>query len=409
MKKTLILIAAQFIFFATFAQTFKSKIESVKSDGFYKIQLSPEIIAKSKNQLADLRLISSDGKEIPFILNSDPASFYEQDFVAFPIEENSNKGNVQTIVIKNPNDQTINNLVLEMKNAFGEKKIRISGSDDKKNWFMLHQGFPFTVSGDAENTKVYQAIDFPKADYKWFSISLIDTMPLSLNILRVGNYKQKVIFGNYTLVPVKKFIQKDSSDKKSYVQIILTEANVLDKLKVFVSNPEQYLRDVNLKSYQSIMSDSKVYAVDERMLTLNSDLENSFIISNTEAIKINNMVLSIENNDNQPLKIDSIQLQQLTTYLSAKLEKGKLYYLQFGDSTLEAPVYDLKYFENKIPRDIQVIKNLAVEVNAVELSIKGNKTLNTKIFIWIGLILAGLLLAYMTNKMLKEVKKRENG
>jgi hypothetical protein len=403
MKKNLLFISVQVLFCAAFAQNFKykAKVTEVKSTGFYKIQLSPEIVAKSNKDLADLRLTSSDGREIPFILNHEPATFYEQDFVPLKIEENSTKGNIQTLIIINTKSQSINNLVLEMKNAMGEKKIRISGSDDKKNWYMLHQGFPLTVPGDASSTKIYQAIDFPISDYKWFSISLIDTIPMALNILRVGNYKQKVIFGNYSTFPLKNFIQKDSSDKKSYVLITLKEPNAADRMKVFISKPEQYLRNA---SYY-ITREEEFHEV--MNVILNSDLENCLDISSI-GIKINSIPLTIENNDNEPLKIDSIQLQQLTKYLSAKLETGKTYFLQFGDTTLEMPRYDLVYFANKIPRDIQIINHQEIESNSGGIVIKEN-TSNTKVFIWVGLILAALLLAFMTNKMLKEVKNREKG
>jgi hypothetical protein len=72
------------------------------------------------------------------------------------------------------------------------------------------------------------------------------------------------------------------------------------------------------------------------------------------------------------------------------------------------PRYDLVYFANKIPRDIQIINHQEIESNSGGIVIKEN-TSNTKVFIWVGLILAALLLAFMTNKMLKEVKNREKG
>ncbi len=416
MRKTHISLFILLTANSAIAQNFKykTKINTVETNGFYKIELSPQIIARSKYSLADLRIIAEDGTEIPYIINNEVASFYEKDFIPFPINENSSKGNTQTLIIGNVNHQAINNLVIEMKNAYGEKKIRISGSDDKKNWYMLHQGFTFTVPGDENNTMVYKAIDFPMANYTWFSIALIDTMPLSLNILRVGNYTQKVIFGKYSTLLRTLFYQRDSSDKKSYVKILLEEPNLVDILKINVEKPEQYLRYGNLymkylgmdtvNGYKEITSRSYSNEYPSQSITLNSDVENAFTI--TDGRKIINMFLVIENKDNQPLKIESIELQQLKTYLSARLEKGKTYFLQFGDSTLEEAQYDLKYFENKIPKNIPIINHLGIQSNHPnQHALKENKNYN-RLFIWLALGLAGIVLAFMTTKMVKEIKNK---
>lgn len=388
---------------ASFAQNFKykSQLSPVNKNEFYKIEVSPEVVARSKYFLADLRIIGEDGTEIPYIINNEVASFYEQDFNVYPIIENSSKGNTQTIVIDNSSMQAINNLVVEMSNAEGEKKIRISGSNDRKNWFMVHQGFTFEIPSDENSTKIYKALNFPMSDYKWFSIAIADTMPLSLNILRIGNYTQKKFFGNYSKLSNVNFKQKDSSDKKSYLNISLNEPNLMDKLTLLISKPEQYLR--NTKAYIKYSSDKSLPNFPTVTHTLNSDFENSFSI-NSQA-KISNILLIIDNNDNQALKIDSISLLQLKTYLLAKLESGKKYFIQFGDSTLESPDYDLKYFENKIPHNIAILVHQSIETNprAKESALKIKS--NNALFIWIGLGVVGLLLAFMSYKMLKEVKK----
>jgi len=74
MKKFSIIFLLIGSFTSCFAQkTFKyeSAINKISQDGFYKIYLSPEVIARSMADLSDLRIVSSKGKFVPYAIGTE--------------------------------------------------------------------------------------------------------------------------------------------------------------------------------------------------------------------------------------------------------------------------------------------------------------------------------------------------
>jgi len=411
-KKYLLLTMIMMLGIIGQAQDFKykAKINEIPKTGFYKLELSTEVIARAMPNLMDLRIIDNKGKEVPYIFTKETISTSDQHFHLFPIEMNNSAGNDQMVIIGNPKGEAIDNIVVEMKNAIGDKKIRIKGSDDNKNWYMVHQGTTFTLPGTDNNVTIFKAINFPKTDYKYFSIEFLDSVAMPLNILRIGHYANKVTYGNYVSIPNTSFTKKDSSDKKTYVQIVLPYPNLIDKIKFTITKPEQYLRSGEIY-FKSVISEVENPTLRKERITqynlstsfeLNSEQDNIFNFNNDSKTGVVNIV--IDNKDNEPLEISSIELMQLGSFITAKLEKGRTCYLQFGDSTLNGPEYDLQYFENKIPHDIPVIHHDAVQVRTAK-DIRKEKQNDNRLYVWIGLGLAGILLAFMTNKMLREIKK----
>lgn len=57
---------------ASAQKTFKyhAKLDSVKSAGFYKIELPPAFVAKSNAALSDIRIVDARGKFVPYITSA---------------------------------------------------------------------------------------------------------------------------------------------------------------------------------------------------------------------------------------------------------------------------------------------------------------------------------------------------
>ena len=116
----------------------------------------------------------------------------------------------------------------------------------------------------------------------------------------------------------------------------------------------------------------------------------------------------IENDDNRPLQLNGIEAWQLTRYMKTYLEQGHKYRLVYGDSIAVAPVYDLNYFVDSIPKVLPTLVVLESKEqvtpltnNAIEKSLSWYEN---KLFIWIAIIAIILLLSFMSWKMLTEMK-----
>jgi hypothetical protein len=108
----------------------------------------------------------------------------------------------------------------------------------------------------------------------------------------------------------------------------------------------------------------------------------------------------------------------------ADLEKGNHYVIRFGDDSIPAPIYDMTYFKDKIPKKPDVIgsgirkdisgkriavtsaqkKKILAEAESTHL---GDNLFKDKRVIWAAIGIVILLLGLMTMRMLKEMKAKE--
>jgi hypothetical protein len=122
---------------------------------------------------------------------------------------------------------------------------------------------------------------------------------------------------------------------------------------------------------------------------------------------VKHLLLRIVNEDDQPVHVEAAQAIQVKHYLLAYLEKDKQYVLRFGNDTVYAPKYDLRYLEDSlVTYELPVVatgqrKALSVQQTAVfeTYSIWKDRRL-----IWAALAVVVVILGWMSVKMLKEMK-----
>jgi hypothetical protein len=397
---------------------FKSKIEAVPKNGFYKIILSSDINARCNNNLQDLRMMDNDGKEIPFLLKKESSYQQESDFNEYTILENSTMGDWQTLIVENPYKTSIDKLLFEMKNAEADRMVRINGSDDKQKWFVVKDNFSFSSYQNESSANVFNYVTFPLTDYKYYRVEIKIKNKLPLNILKAGYTNTIAKAPSFNQINGLTFTRKDSK-KKTTLNFICNPSNRIDKLVFSISAPSLYHRNAmlfkeveeNNNLYESnlgSMKKYKRYLPSSASFEISSDKETVFITSDFLGnVKTNSFIVEISNEDNEPLQLNSIKGYHLVTTISAELKKDKNYFLYFGDSLLIAPSYDIVYFETKISDSVSLLKT----GNVLPKSIKEETEYNgnaDKYLVWIGLGIVGLLLLFVISNMLKNMKKDED-
>ncbi|MEO8415800.1 MAG: hypothetical protein ABI472_19210 [Ginsengibacter sp.] len=405
-KKTLhkIGICLVAFFLTTKAQSqsnykYKAPLESVVATKFYKILLPPQVVAKCKDGLEDIRVFDEDGKQVPYILQEDLPAFKTENFTEFPVIKFTREKDKQThIILKNTSGHAIDNLLLFIKNMVASRAFSITGSDDSIHWFIIKENIYLenTFSNDRDNT--INALSFPKSNYTYFQIIILGENVIPFNIIKAGIYKEDILYGKYTELPGSVVIQKDSLDKKSYAQLRFNDFYRINKLHIHVQGPKYFKRSFSIRQ---INTSNNNFVKDGYLV---SDSANSFIINS----KTNQLQLVINNEDNAPLTIKAADAYQLNISVLTYLQANKEYYLYFGDSTAQSPKYDLGFFKD------------SVEKNPVELSVKTIETNNAlheknktpgsgigKRTLWIIITGILLILSFFTFKMMREVDKKK--
>ncbi|HPI54792.1 MAG TPA: hypothetical protein PLU10_08875 [Chitinophagaceae bacterium] len=415
-----LLFFLQFLAVMVNAQQFthKAKVDNqlIQAKGFYALQLSPEIIAHSELSLHDIRLFNDKGKEIPFLVKRETEDKVNTAFHEFTILKNENGDKLQEIIIQNTPRKPLHQMAIEVRQADADRMISISGSNDRINWFVVRDKFSFSLPNQESGTKVIRSLQFPETDYAFYKIEIQKGNKEALYIDRIGYITDSITHPNYQEIAGIQYTRKDSA-KKTILHFTCTPGNRIDFLEFITKSPERFLRKATLTL--TTIAQEKQYSVNKsypksrnfestaQNFELNSAWPHMMDVSSILAQQHSTeFTIEIENDDNEPIQFSAIKAYQLNTQLIAELKPTETYFLYVGDTNLDAPVYDLVYFEHQIKAELPTIHlgklQLKSTVMAQEFTNK-----NDKKFVWIGLSIVGIILLLLSGQMLKTLQKEK--
>lgn len=378
---------------------YKARLGDANQSAFYKILLPPQVIGRCQNDVADLRILDEQNHQIAYIVKQDAAQFSESSFVEFPIIKKEKEKDKQThITIENKTGKPISDLLLVTANIDARRGVNISGSNNLKEWYIIKEGVWLDNFFSTKEEELVQTISLPTVLYKYFQITVIGQDILPFNVVKAGIYTQNYTQGKYISIPQPNISQKDSIDKRSYIRLKFDQAYRIDKLILEVDGPKFYKRGLNV--YDGNFINTKTpFAV-----YISPGISEMFLGS----AKSRELLMVINNDDNIPLKIKSVKAFQLNQYLLAYLEKNKPYHLAFGDSTAQAPIYDLKFFKDSIGTNPQAISVETVQESQQKPVAVQPKNNSGKIWLWSIIAAVSVLLLLFVFRMIKEIN-RANG
>lgn len=377
---------------------YTSVVNEVPKPGFYKIVLPPPVVARCKNGINDIRILDDKGRQVPYILKADPQQFVENNFIAFPVLSVTKETDKQThVVITNTSTRTVSELLLVIRNTDADRTVTISGSDDNKQWFVIKENIQLSNIFNTGGDRFVQSLSFPASSYPYFKIIINGKDLLPVNIVKAGIYDFNAHQGNYLPVPGPVIVQKDSSDKSSYVSLRFSDNYQLDKLELEVAGARFYRRTFYITSGKDNVPAASG-------LVLRSGIAPAYPVN----VKAGRLTLIIQNEDNPPLLVSSVKAYQLSRYLLAYLEPARRNRLVFGDSAAAAPRYDLNAFTDSIGNSAAVIATGAVVATGV-LATAATPPVNPyrTIILWGVILLVLALLLVFTLRMMKEINNKE--
>jgi hypothetical protein len=382
---------------------YKSKVDTVSKPGFYKIVLSPEIISESNPEYSDIRIFDSKHNEVPYILSSEQKATERTGFKEYELLENNYlpKQKITRVVVHNPSKKTLSALTLIVRNSDVEKEITLKGSDDKSHWYIIKSDFPVHSDDFYEGTSQKMVFNFPGSNYEFFELTMNDKKKDPIQIIKVGYYDSEVAKGLYTAIPDPAISQTDSIKvKKSYIRLTFDRPYEISKLEVSFTGPELFMRQCYLGLYAS--SHKKQVFEEFVSFTASSKFPS---LCEFEKIKNKELTVIIENLDNPPLKVIKAKAYQLNKYLIVSLKPHEEYYIYFGNSKLQAPIYDLAYFSDSIAKSISDIRTSPI-IDLYSAGKKQNVFFN-KTTVWIAIGVIILLLGWFTIRLAQDVNKEK--
>lgn len=379
-----------------FAQDFrfKARIDSVQGAGFYTIHLTPAITAHLKTDYSDLRIADESGRWIPFIIRNGLGTVTKEQIVEFPIVSNKIIDSGRTeLILKNTADTSVDKLRLFLKNTAVSRNGVISGSNDLKNWYIISPIF-INRSFETTGTEYIQECRFIPSDYQYFKLIINNLQNDPVNILRAGIYTKSY----YEPPPIFTFHQNTrfqikEEGNKTIVTITEPVARHIGQLCINISAPKYYSRLLT------------IHLPDEQnkpgQLIASYDLLSSACFE-FPVIKMQSLLLVINNRDNPPLTIDTMATAEPNIFATAYLDEGHQYHLLMESDSATQPDFDLLHFKDSIPALARFA--YPAQVTAVESSEKKTSSFFQQWFIWPILFGVLLILFLLVKGLLKDMK-----
>lgn len=390
-----------------FAQDFRWKVEipKVDSSGYYNIFLRPEITAKLNKKFSDIRIFEQQDNEVPYIRQSEEDEFKTAESTELKIMQNEHKiaKKYTMALIHNSQKLEFENFVLVIKQTDAEKWLHLSGSDDLKNWHILKNNTRYQSEFSDSATAEIRILDMPKTDYEYYKLLIFDYNKEVINLEKVISYKTIDKEKEYTEVMQPSFFQNDTTEEtKTLLKINFTEMQYIDKIVFEISNPKHYLRKAELtkndtatgKKIRIDYHDSK-----QQDFYLCSDSTNELTLSKYTAKEL---FLVVENNDDINLTFSNVKAYQENEYLTVFLEKGKRYYINFGNKNVPAPIYDMKFFRNKIPANKPTLNVSEITKLIDDKNKTGGSIFIKPFFLWIAFGIVIVILALISVKVFRK-------
>lgn len=398
----------------SFAQTdgykFYSQLDTVKSPGFYNIELGPALNAHIKPNYSDVRIVNESGKWIPHVLHN-PSTEKTNHPVDFDLKftKTESPGFNTILIIENSTKNSINNIGLSITNTEAERFCTLSGSNNQQNWFVINDSVLIKPVPAIENTVNKFTINFPPSDYRFFKIIINNKNKYPFLIKGISSssaaysdidspfYNRKKIEN-----PAATVLQKDSG-KITYVKITQQQPFHVDKISLELSGVKYFNRkaDLFIPDGEGHSFSSPGRFLQSIGVSNNSTLEYNFPLTKSKVF-----YLLINNEDNLPLKVNKVGSFCSNYFLTAYLDTGNNFRLIMDNQSAVAPNYDLSNLDNKITDSIPLLPTSNTSPVAENIT-PNTKTDNNKWILWTSIAAALLILLFFTSKMLKEVDKRK--
>lgn len=376
-------------------------------DEWHKIILPNEILKHVENSLNDIRILGIteqlDTIEAPYILLRQKEEVMEQ-LVPFKMinQVKNDRGYFYTFEVKQANE--VNYIKLDFGQQNFNWRINLEGSNDQDEWFSIVEDYRLVAIKNNLTDYKFSDISFPATRYNYYRLQIkeSETKPrLNSSFLQL----KKITRGVYNDFPIKNLTAKeDKKNKTTIIEFNLEQPVPVSYLAINAENEFDYYRKITIQYLSDSLKTEKGWKYNYRNLAtsmLNS-IEPNIIKFNSK--KLQKIRLIIENQDNQPLKINQILVKGYEHQLIARFSESADYFLAYGNPNAKKPNYDIDNFTSKIPSTLDKLTLGTVEEIEKSPLFKPEPLFKNKLWLYgiMGLII--LLLGWFSLMMIRSDK-----
>jgi len=340
-----------------FSQTgtfrYKREITGVEQE-WHKIWLPLDLLDKTRPYLSDMRIVavSENGKtnEVPYLIHD---CMDNNNIVSYDLNiVNKSKKNARMYyTLEMPELETVNKIELYFKQENFDWLVRLEGSQDLYFWETILHSERIVAIHNNEASYRFSTLHFDDCKYKYYRISILSFRRPHLqkaSIYRIKSDENEIILASQ----ISYVYNQNKQIKQSEIKISLPHKQKVAMIKIYSHRPMDYVRSVNVMAINDSIKTAQGNQYITNLLYTGylSSLENGTIQLSEQVAQ--NLLIKIDNQDNAPLEIDSVQVLIYRQHITARfIHEGK-YFMLYGNAEMPKPQYDIIHFEHKIPQNL---------------------------------------------------------
>ncbi len=376
-------------------------LEPVEQGGYYTIVLSPEVTGRSRDDLADLRLVDASGKEVAYLIEQEPPLYEHTWLRSYDLLRNERVGRSTVLELEADSSGPVDELQLRVRNARVEKNARIEGSDDRSAWYSITD-ILLGVGESQGGTSVLRFIDLPLSDYRYYRITLSDSVSQPVQVLDIGHSARAHSEGRYTDIQGISFTR---TEERTTTRIALHRGSPFsaDRLVFDTRSDVPFQRHARFARHVSYTTREKRRDI----IRIHEESLGDFTLTRSSRGKVigphaivDTLFILIENGNDRPLEITGIRAMQLETRMVAKLEAGAQYTITTADMKAQMPRYDIAHFRDSLPSSIGTLHVPAMIARPViaKADPASGPSMN---WVWAAIIGLGAVIAFSAVRLLR--------
>jgi hypothetical protein len=325
------------------AQHFRYK-RSLQADsiGWNRIYLPPQVEAKCRTDFADLRVFAikknGDTVESSYMIK-DPGNQVIANKAPLKILNRSEAGGSYYYTFEKNTKYYIEEISLAFENKNFDSRVILEGSHNQKEWFTILKDYRILSIENQATKYAFTNLIFPEASYSFYRLQIqANTNPGLVSATVMQHAISKATWHTHKILSQQSEINKEL--KQTIFTFKLEEALPVSCIQVHTAKQGDFFRATNLlhvRKQSNSNAENEIRYQSFANFTLSSLGSNSFQIPK---IQTNELRLVVENKDDEPLRIDSVNIKTTLPELWVRLPEAETYLMVYGDAKARSPQYD---------------------------------------------------------------------
>ncbi len=396
-----------FVCFCSYGQmdqyNYKRELQDV-TDQWHTIDIPNAVFSKISHNLSDIRIYGINAKndtiEAPYLLRVLSEKTVSKE-ISFKIINSSHTEKGYYFTFKIPIEETINQIKLDFKKDNFDWRITLEGSQNQQQWFQVLDNYRILSIKNRQTDYQFTKLNFPNSKYRYFRLFIkskkkpaLSTTKIRLDTVSDSNLR------NYILKNIK--ITESKSTKQTVIDVDLKTPVPVSLLIFNMADTFDYYRPITIKYLTDSVKTEQGWHHNYNILstgTLSSMEKSKFKFDSTILQKLK---IIIYNHDNEPLKINNLEVKGYTHQLIARFTKPATYYLTYGSNAIGKPSYDLNHLTNTIPTTLKSLTLKSEQIIDKKANPKVEPLFKNKMWLWgvMGIII--LVLGGFSLKMMRK-------